>query len=124
MKEADIMRRYQIDASIAGNRLFRNNVGRGVVGKEIRTSKPKMMLVNTGDVLVRHARPFHAGLCVGSGDLIGWTRKVITAEMIGETVAIFTSEEIKTETGKASEAQENWRKTVISAGGYAAVRKG
>ena len=40
MKEADIMRRYQIDASIAGNRLFRNNVGQGVVGKEIRTSKP------------------------------------------------------------------------------------
>jgi hypothetical protein len=60
-----------------------------------------------------------------SGDLIGWTKVVITPEMVGQTVAIFTSIECKREgwepdpKDKREEAQRNWAKAVSNAGGIA-----
>ena len=120
MSEADIMRQYQLDASAAGDRLFRNNVGTGWVGQAtIRREKD-----GSTTAIIRYARPLHAGLATGSGDLIGWSRVVITQEMVGSTVAVFTSVEVKTETGRVSVAQENWRQAVADAGGIASVRKG
>lgn len=103
MKEADIMRTHQMAASQRGDRLFRNNCG---------------VLMDSRGVPVRF------GLCVGSGDLIGWTRTVITPGMVGQTMAIFTSAEIKTSKGKVTEAQENWGRVVQQAGGIHQVIRG
>ena len=48
------------DLGITG---WRNNVGTGWAGKASKR--------DDGSVLVRDARPLHAGLCKGSSDLIG-----------------------------------------------------
>ncbi len=59
-----------------------------------------------------------------SGDLIGITPLVITPEMVGKTVGVFTSVEVKTEGWKYKGtphemAQERWRAWVASYGGFA-----
>lgn len=59
------------------------------------------------------------GLTAGSGDLIGWTPVIVTPEMVGKKIAIFTSVEIK-EPGKYPKAhQKNWVQQVQQAGGIA-----
>lgn len=61
---------------------------------------------------------------VGAYDLDGWTPKLITIEMVGCTVAVFTSIECKaTKGGRVSEDQENWGDQVRKAGGIAGVAK-
>jgi len=62
---------------------------------------------------------------IKSHDLIGWTRVVITPEMVGQTVAVFTSIECKREgwkpnpTDKREQAQRTWAEAVTLAGGIA-----
>ena len=53
MREADIMRTIQLEATKLGCRLFRNNVGR---------------------LHDKDGRYVQYGLCRGSSDLIGWTK--------------------------------------------------
>ena len=48
------------------------------------------------------------GLQKGSADLIGLTSIRITPEMVGKDVAVFTSIEVKTPTGKLSKEQKLW----------------
>lgn len=100
-------------------RLFRNSVGLGWVGKSIRFSTPTTFKAAPGDVLVRRARPLHAGLTVGSGDLIGWTSIEITPEMVGSRVAVLTSLEAKEGSGRSTPEQIHWREQVRQAGGIA-----
>lgn len=66
--------------------------------------------MNPGDVLIRKARPIHAGLCVGSSDLIGW----------GKT-GLFTAIEVKTERGRVTPEQQNFIDAVKRAGGIGAI---
>lgn len=73
MSEVELMRAIQMKASELGHRLFRNNVAVGWVGKQVRVSHPQMVMMRPGDVLLKEARPLHAGLCVGSSDNIGLT---------------------------------------------------
>lgn len=61
------------------------------------------------------------GLVKGSSDLIGWTRVEITQEMVGQTVAVFTAPECKTETGRATPAQLHFLERVRLDGGYAGI---
>lgn len=68
-------------------------------------------------------RPIRYGLGVGSSDLIGWTPLVITPEMVGQTVAVFTAVEVKSPTGKATEPQLNFIAQVIRAGGFAGIAR-
>ena len=63
------------------------------------------------------------GLCKGSADLIGWTSRTITEEMVGQQVAIFTSIEVKTATGRTRPEQQQWLDAVAKAGGIAAVAR-
>ena len=63
------------------------------------------------------------GLCKGSADLIGWTTRTITEEMVGQQVAIFTSIEVKTPTGRVRPEQQQWLDAVAKAGGIAAVAR-
>ena len=82
-----------------------------------------------GSVHILQARPVSVGLTrpdgkpvVGACDLPGWTEKVITPEMVGCVVAVFTSIETKRTTGgKTSDDQKVWRDAVIRAGGIAGV---
>lgn len=62
------------------------------------------------------------GVCnPGGSDLIGWTSAVITPDMVGQRVAIITAIEVKTETGKPTDAQLNFIDQVQKAGGIAGI---
>lgn len=110
MIESDIMRLVQIEASRSGFRLFRNNVGTGWCGKSIRINKPSTVNLLPGDVVIRQARPLHAGLCTGSSDLIGWSPS-----------GLFAAAEIKTDSGGPSEEQKIFIDAVNSSGGVAGI---
>ena len=71
----------------------------------------------------RSGRLVQFGLARGSADLIGWRTMVITPEMVGQRVAVFTSLEIKTPTGRIRPEQKAWLACVQSAGGIAGVAR-
>lgn len=119
--EADFMRRCMKRATELGARLFRNNVGKAWIGKDEEIRATKTVLVHKGDVVIRQARRFHAGLAEGSGDLIGFVPVVITPEMVGTTIAQFASPETKSATGRATTDQKAWMAMVIRFGGLAGI---
>jgi hypothetical protein len=63
------------------------------------------------------------GLARGSADLIGWRSITVTPDMVGSRVAIFTSIEVKTPTGRVRPEQQAWLETVHQAGGVAGVAR-
>jgi hypothetical protein len=71
----------------------------------------------------RTGRPVQFGLARGSADLIGWRTITITPDMVGSRLAVFTSIEVKTPTGRLSPAQRNWLGAVHKAGGIAGVAR-
>lgn len=103
--------------------VFRNNVGMGWIGKSKRITTPTNAKLMPGDVVIQNGRPLHAGLCEGSSDVIGWTEKTITPDMVGKKVAVFTALEVKTESGRASSAQLNFISRVRQAGGIAGIAR-
>lgn len=98
-----------------GARLFRNNVGEAWLGKTARTKE--------GGVYIAKPQRVVYGLCVGSSDHIGWTPVVITPDMVGTTVALFTAVEEKTIRDRLSEPQRNFLDQVHRAGGLAYVAR-
>ena len=78
---------------------------------------------NTGSLLDKNGRPVQFGLCKGSADLIGWRTVTITPEMVGQQVAVFTSIEVKSATGRLRPEQQSWLDAVQKAGGIAAVAR-
>ncbi|MHB0785554.1 VRR-NUC domain-containing protein [Bradyrhizobium sp. 5.13L] len=118
MGEADLMRLLQRFASQLGARLFRQNVGQAWVGKPER-GNGRMVRLGPADVLLRNARPFHAGVA-GMSDLGGWMPVQVTADMVGSTVAIYTQVEVKDGTRPTKE-QAAWIEAVNKAGGRAGV---
>jgi len=71
----------------------------------------------------RTGRPVQFGLARGSADLIGWRTVTITPDMVGTRLAVFTSIEVKTPSGRLTPAQSAWLGTVRSAGGIAGVAR-
>lgn len=71
----------------------------------------------------RTGRPVQFGLARGSADLIGWGTVTITPEMVGQRVAVFTSIEVKTPTGRIAPAQRHWLRAVHEAGGCAGIAR-
>jgi hypothetical protein len=63
------------------------------------------------------------GLAKGSADLIGWRTVTITQAMVGTRLAIFTSIEVKTPTGRIRPEQQAWLETVQQAGGIAIIAR-
>lgn len=116
--ETALVRRLMLAATARGDgtRLFRNNSAVAWVASRT-TRNPD------GSLTLHDPRPLHAGLCVGSSDLIGWTPHVITAADVGRTVAIFTAVEAKTLRGRASDAQIRFIEAVRAAGGLATVAR-
>jgi hypothetical protein len=71
----------------------------------------------------RRGVPLRYGLQPGSSDLIGWRTVTITPEMVGQQVAVFTSIEVKTPTGRVKPEQQQWLDAVQAAGGIAGVAR-
>jgi len=118
MTESALYPKLQLLATQLGARLFRNNVAQGVVGKIERITEERVYRLYPGDCIVRNARVLHAGLATGSADLIGWTPTIVQ----GESVAVFTSVEVKPERGgRITQDQLAWRNTVNDAGGLAMI---
>ena len=78
---------------------------------------------NTGTLRDQHGRPVQFGLCKGSADLIGWRTRTITPDMVGQQVAVFTSIEVKSATGRLRPEQRQWLEAVQAAGGIAGVAR-
>ena len=112
MAETQLIREVILSAAKVGARLFRQNTGMGWVGKLIGK-------VRNGRAVLEDARPFHAGLCTGSSDSLGWAPVVITPEMVGRTVAVFTAVEIKTGKVPVTKEQKAFLNAVRSQGGIA-----
>lgn len=116
MKETNISQLIRLAVSkFTSATIFRNNVGTGWVGKIVK--------LKGGDIMIKDPRPLRAGLTVGSSDLIGWTEKTITADMVGQKIAIFTAVEVKKPSGRATKDQINFIKNVRESGGIAGVCK-
>jgi hypothetical protein len=113
MKEQNLYKSLQARHSKQGI-LFRNNTGTAYQGRR--------GLVN-GMIMLSDPRPIAFGLCVGSSDLIGWTETIVTPDMVGEKIAIFTAVEVKNEKGKASKEQLKFLKAVRNAGGIARLTR-
>jgi hypothetical protein len=102
--EQSIQQHIRLACSNGPVRLFRNNIG--------RLPDPR-----TGRWV-----EFGVG-GKGAGDLLGWRRVTITADMVGQQVAVFTSIEVKTPTGRMRSEQQAWLDTVQAAGGIAGVAR-
>ena len=99
--EADVSPEIRLALSRAGATLFRNNQGLAWYG-------------------AARDQPVKYGLGVGTGDLIGWVPVVITPDMVGKTIAVFTSVEIKRPVGgRPADEQKNFILRVCEAGGFA-----
>ena len=100
--EQTIQQHIRLACSIGTCRLFRNN---------------------TGTLRDINGRPVTFGLCKGSADLIGWRSVTITPEMVGQQVAVFTSIEVKSSSGRVKPEQQQWLNAVQAAGGIAGVAR-
>ncbi len=122
MKESDLQLLIRVGLARVAT-LFRHNVGTGWVGFSIPFSRRGTFQVESGDVLIRQARPLHSGLVKGGSDLLGWKTVLITPEMVGQRLAVFAACEIKTKVGRVSEDQHNFIKQLTAAGGIAVVAR-
>jgi hypothetical protein len=95
--------------------LFRNNTGSAWQGE--RRQNPD------GSITLYNPRPIKFGLCLGGSDLIGWTKVLITPDMVGKHIAVFTAVECKTSKGVAKNAQLNFISVIKQAGGKAGIAK-
>jgi hypothetical protein len=121
VSEQELQQRIRLLHGTGPTRLFRNNVGTGWAGQAERIGHHRTVQVGPGDVVVRNARPLHAGLGVGSSDLIGWRSVVIGPEHVGRTLAVFCALEVKTPRGRATAEQEAFVATVQRMGGIGGV---
>jgi len=98
-----------------------------VIQQEIRLAcgrgDSRLFRNNTGVLQDRNGRPVQFGLAKGSADLIGWRTRLITEDMVGQQVAVFTSIEVKSATGRLRPEQQQWLEVVQKAGGIAGVAR-
>lgn len=123
MKEKDIQSLVMLRISEEGVLIFRNNVGTGWQGSKILRGPARCVELDPGDVVIRNARPLHAGLCKGSSDLIGLKTLTITPDMVGQQLAVFTAVEVKRPRGRLTKEQAHFGKTVQEAGGIFLVAR-
>ena len=100
-------------------RLWRNNVGTGWAGQATKVTPGNLRTVSQalrpGDVVIRQGRPLHAGLCVGSSDLIGY-RQV-------NGIAQFVALEVKSATGRPTAQQVQFLDHINAVGGLAGIAR-
>jgi hypothetical protein len=74
-----------------------------------------------GSRIIVNPGEYHAGLKPGSGDRIGFVDTVITPEMIGTSLPIFASIELKTIGDTMKQNQRDWFEFVKAHSGVAVV---
>jgi len=119
MKEASIQAQGLCETSKAGAIMFRVNTGSAWAGKVVKKFKQNF----ESYITLMNAQPLKAGLCKGGSDTIGWTSIVITPDMVGKKVALFTAIEYKTGKGKATPEQLRFINAVDVAGGIAGIAR-
>lgn len=121
--EHPIQQRILIAHGAGDTRLWRNNVGTGWTGQATRVSAGNLAAMarglRPGDVVIRAGRPLHAGLCVGSSDLIGLRSLVVGPELVGQRIARFAAVEVKSPTGRLTKDQAAFIETIQRLGGLA-----
>lgn len=121
MSETDLLHRLMLRASELNHRLFRSNSGQAWTGTKIEQAhRPRTVVIDKGDVVIRHARPIKFGF-VGMSDLFGWKALKITQEMVGKTIAQFMVIEGKMRPRKATKEQLAFIDVVNKAGGIGKV---
>lgn len=101
MRESNLLKTIQLEASKKGYRLLRNQVGTYKLadGRYISSGIP------------------------GSSDLIGWKTVTITPEMVNKKIAVYCAFEIKTPSGRMDKKgkQQRFIDAVNAAGGIGKV---
>ena len=92
-----------LELSEAGSMMLRNNCG---------------VLKNPAGIPIK----FGVGNPGGS-DLIGITPVIITDDMLGRTIGVFTAVEVKTPTGKPTPEQTRFLEAVRARGGIAGIAR-
>lgn len=113
MKESAVASHIRLDAARQGVELWRNNVGAAQdhTGRVVRYG-----LCNDSPILAKKVK---------SSDFIGITPVVITPDMVGQTIGVFTAIETKSsgwvfkDSDKRSCAQAAFHNIVKAAGGFA-----
>lgn len=125
--EHHIQQRILLACGSGDARLWRNNVGTGWAGPSTRVTAGNLRAVASqlrpGDVVIRGGRPLHAGLCVGSSDLIGYRSLVVGPEQVGQRLAVFAAVEVKSERGRPSAEQTRFLNHIEQAGGKAGIAR-
>jgi hypothetical protein len=85
--------------------------------------------VRAGSRFIRYGIPEPKGNkedddAMKGGDRIGFSEVVITADMVGKTVAVFTSIEVKGDGDRLKSGQIRWHNFVLKHGGISEIRKG
>ncbi len=126
MSEGKIWRTIRDKLSRGTRRLWRNEVGHGLVVRH-RNPKIRQKIIDRCKSVAEgfggSAERIAYGLCVGSGDLVGWEEVTITPEMVGRRVLVFLSVETKTATGGVREEQTTWLNAVNDRGGRAIIAR-
>jgi hypothetical protein len=117
MKESDIQLLVRLAVSRDGVTAFRNNVGTAWAGILVDRDP------RSGTVTLKNARTIQFGLTRGSSDLIGWRPTLVTPEMVGRVLAVFTGIEIKSASGRERPDQKNFREQLAAAGGIAVLAR-
>jgi len=126
MSETSIMKAIRDKLSRGAVRLYRNNVGQGlmVYHKHAQTKQTIITrCIALANELGGSASRLSFGLGVGTGDLIGYQRIRITPEMVGRDMLVFVSCEVKTDAGASREEQVAWAEHVCAMGGKAFVAR-
>ena len=113
MSEHTTQQRILLACGSGSTRLWRNNVGTGWAGQATKIQRRGMVAVEPGDIIVRQGRPLHAGLCVGSSDLIGYR--------VVNRVAQFVALEVKSATGRPTAQQTQFIDHINAVGGCAGI---
>jgi hypothetical protein len=125
--EHPIQQRILLSCGNGDSRLWRNNVGTGWSGQATRITAGNLRAVaqglRPGDVVIRNGRPLHAGLCIGSADLIGYRSEIITCQHVGRRVAVFAAVEVKGPRGRPTPEQTRFLEHITTAGGRAGIAR-
>lgn len=113
VSESEIQQKIQIDAVQWGAQLLRNNSG------ALKDQTGRLVRYGLGNTSKQHNDQ------IKSSDLIGFTKVLITADMVGKTVAVFTAVEVKGSDWKPSPvdkreiAQRTFLQWILANGGLA-----
>lgn len=127
MAEHVIQQRILLAHGSGDTRLWRNNVGTGWAGPSTRVTAGNLRAVagglRPGDVVIRAGRPLHAGLCIGSSDLIGYRTVIVTPQDVGNRLAVFAAVEVKSGSGRPTPQQTTFLNHIRTAGGRAGIAR-